>query len=66
MPKYQEFKRHSNQLMISKIILTSNKLTDDIAEKYISKSNSEKLYIGRVDENGVKYWKGFNEEYVYS
>lgn len=66
MPKYQEFKRHSNQLMISKIILTSNKLTDDIAEKYISKSTSEKLYIGRVDENGVKYWKGFNEEYVYS
>ena len=66
MPDYKEFKRHSNQLMISKIILTSNDLTDEIAEEYISKSTSEKLYTGRVDENGVKYWRGFNEEYVYS
>lgn len=41
--------------MISKIILTSNDLTDEIAEKYISKSTSEKEYKGRVDENGVKH-----------
>ena len=66
MPDYKEFRRHSNQLMISKIIITDNQLSDEIANNYINNTINEKLYIGRIDENGNKYWRGFNEEYVYS
>ena len=63
----EEFNRHTNKLLISKIIKTDNNLSDDLAEKFLEFALETKEYNVHIDEEqDSKYWEGYTKKYVKS
>lgn len=62
----EEFDRHGNQLIISKIIKTKN-LSDDIAQEFINYAFENNPYKINVDEEvNSRYGEGYSKKYVLS
>ncbi len=62
----EELIRHANKVIISKIIKTDNKLSEELAQQYIDDAKKTNPYCENINSDNNKYWEGFTEEYVYS
>ena len=62
----EELIRHTNKVIISKIIKTDNNLSGELAQQYIDITKQDHPYRENINSDNNKYWEGFTEEYVYS
>ena len=66
MPSESDLERHINKLMISKIIKTDSSFLEQHAENFITHAFNKHPFIGHIDGNNNKYWKGYTSEYKYT